>query len=670
MPPPESTPTTDEVSPRARIERLETELARERERSRRFETFLMRGGVAVTWLDADGVVTMVNETGARNLGGAPGDFVGRSMYDIVPARAKQTRERVARAFAGEVHEYESRVELPGGPMWFTSFYYPVHDASGQVVAAQIVAQDLTKLRLAEQALAKTQRALDRAQARAQVGSYDFDLETGKRTWSRQMSILFGLDPDTDPPAFEDYLERYHPDDQARVTEIYRRAQMGEYEGVYEIRTNPAFGPMRYLSGTVEIERTPDGRPRRITGTVMDVTGHHAVAEERRELQSQFEHAQKLESLGVLAGGIAHDFNNLLVSVMGNAELTLLDLGDDARAREHLQEILAASHRAAELCSQMLAYSGRGQFVVRPVDLSAIVRDMAHLLEVSVAKRAVIKSELAAGLPAIRADVTQVGQIVMNLITNAAEALNEGVHEIRVRTGVRHCTEAELSASYVDDALPEGEYVFLEVADDGCGMDEEQRSRMFDPFFSSKATGRGLGLAAVLGIIRGHGGAIDVASAPGEGTRITVCFPASADEPEDLPDSGEWEAPTPGAGSIMVVDDEAPVRTLAERALERNGYLVFTASDGQEAVEFFREYHGKIDLVVLDVTMPRMDGRETLIRLREIDPEVRVILMSGYDEQSAVPGLVRDRKSDFLQKPFRPTMLIERVQKMLDRARGE
>jgi nitrogen-specific signal transduction histidine kinase/CheY-like chemotaxis protein len=401
---------------------------------------------------------------------------------------------------------------------------------------------------------------------------------------------------------------------------------------------------------------------------MDVTSHHVVAEERRQLQAQVEHAQKLESLGVLAGGIAHDFNNLLVSVMGNAELTLLDMADDLRAREHLQEILAASHRAAELCSQMLAYSGRGQFVVRPVDLSSIVRDMAHLLEVSVSKRAMLVSDLANDLPAIRADVTQVGQIVMNLITNAADALGESGGTIRIRTGVRRCEESELAASYVDDSLPSGEYVFLEVTDDGCGMTPEERNRMFDPFFSSKATGRGLGLAAVLGIIRGHEGAIDVESTPGEGTRITVLFPASDEAPEDLPDSGEWEAPTPGTGSIMIVDDEAPVRTLAERALERSGYLVFTASDGPEAVEFFREYHGKIDLVVLDVTMPKMSGRDTLVQLREIDPDVRVILMSGYDEQSAVPGLVRDRKSDFLQKPFRPTMLIERVQKMMDRDR--
>jgi CheY-like chemotaxis protein len=235
--------------------------------------------------------------------------------------------------------------------------------------------------------------------------------------------------------------------------------------------------------------------------------------------------------------------------------------------------------------------------------------------------------------------------------------------VHLRTGARTCDRAYLASCFVDDDLPAGPYVFLEVDDTGRGMDDETRQRMFDPFFSSKATGRGLGLAAVLGIIRGHNGAIRVDSALGRGTTITVLFPATGGPADASLPTGDHEPVPRGSGSVMVVDDEPGVRSLVEQVLERAGYAVYCACDGLEAVEFMRE-HPAIDLVLLDVTMPRLDGRDTFRQLREIAPELRVILMSGYDEQSAVPGLVREPSSTFLQKPFRPSTLLERVRRML------
>ena len=651
---------------RARVAELETALASQESTLEQYRAFLTQGGVAVTWLAHDGRIQMINEVGARNLGGTPQTIIGKTIYELVPPLAEQTRERIALAFSGETKHYESRVELPGGTRWFSSFYYPVRDNSGAVISAQIVAQDLTQLRLAEQALEHSEQTLETAQARAKLGTWEWSPRDGATHWSSEMRRLLNAAADGPPPNVEQILEHIHPEDHARLAALVAANGGTEIGRVIEFRSHPDRGEVRYLSGTIDHREVEDGELTKLSGTVMDVTAHHEVLQQQRELQTQMQHAQKLESLGVLAGGIAHDFNNILLSIMGNAELALFDTPEKSRIRDHVQEILAASHRAAELCMQMLAYSGKGQFIVRATDLSNVVREMTHLIDASISKRAELDSDLAEDLPAVMADATQLGQIVMNLITNASEALADGSGTITVRTGRRYCDAEYLSSSYVDDELPPGEYVFLDVIDTGSGMDRSTRDRMFDPFFSSKATGRGLGLAAVLGIIRGHGGAVHVDTSPGAGTTMTVLLPPCATPVEESLDTGEWETPTPGAGSIMVVDDEAPVRSLTEKALEGAGYLVFTASDGREAVEFFREYQNAIDLVLLDVTMPKMDGRETFAHLEEINPEVKVILMSGYDEQSAVPGLTGSKRADFLQKPFRPSTMLERVQKMLKR----
>jgi two-component system cell cycle sensor histidine kinase/response regulator CckA len=400
--------------------------------------------------------------------------------------------------------------------------------------------------------------------------------------------------------------------------------------------------------------------------IRDITAIKQAEEQRRKLEARVQQVQKLESLGILAGGVAHDFNNLLVAVMGYAGLAQSEIAPDSPAQVSLKRIEQAAQRAAELTSQMLAYSGKGHFAVGPVHLSRLVEEMADLLLASVSRKAVLKRDFAASLPLIEADATQVRQVIMNLITNASEALGENGGLITLRTGVTEVTETDRAAHYLEYDLTPGSYVFLEVSDTGCGMDAETRARIFDPFFTTKFTGRGLGLAAVLGIVRGHRGAITVDSTPRRGTTFRVLFPVARVKP-DLDSPPQSQVQRHGENHlVLVVDDEEIVRSLAQAALERAGFEVLAAVDGQSAIDLFRERHAEIDAVVLDLTMPRLGGAEVFQEIRSIDPEARVILTSGYNEQDATRRFQPSELAGYIQKPYRAVALVEKVCATIDR----
>ncbi len=390
-------------------------------------------------------------------------------------------------------------------------------------------------------------------------------------------------------------------------------------------------------------------------------------EERRRLEAQMLQTQKLESLGVLAGGIAHDFNNLLTSVIGYCDLARGEVAGNTAAREFLDEAVTGARRAAELTQQMLAYSGKGTLVVGPVQLSTLVTDITRLLEVSISKKCVLRYNLMENLPTCRGDATQLRQVIMNLIINASDAIGEQSGVIALTTGVAWCDSAYLAENFVDDNLPEGLYVHLEVADTGSGMSQETRQRIFDPFFTTKFTGRGLGLAAVLGIVRGHNGAIRVYSELGRGTTFKMLLPAEQTLEQAsvaaAPDAVAWR----GSGSILVVDDEESIRGLTRHMLTQMGFDVATACDGREGVEVFRQMQEKNPLVLLDLTMPHVDGAAAFAQLRRIRPDVRVILMSGYNEHSISAQFAGKGPLGFIQKPFRLSELRELLRSTLERA---
>lgn len=398
--------------------------------------------------------------------------------------------------------------------------------------------------------------------------------------------------------------------------------------------------------------------------VVDITERKRVEAERLEMERSLLETQKLESLGLLAGGVAHDFNNLLTAVMGSASLARGLIEPTSPLATHLGHIEAAAQQAADLARQLLAYSGKGKFVLTSVDVRRAVMETEPLLRISIPRSVTVRSELGDTPLCVRGDPGQIRQIVMNLVINAAEAAADGEATVVIRAGVTELDQAS-SLNLVSDGPPaDGRYVSLEVADNGPGMDVRTQSRIFEPFFSTKATGRGLGLAAVLGIVRGHRGAIKVDSDPGRGTTFTVFLPQcdEAGIPEVV-EAPAGELPAPG-GTVLVVDDEDSVRSVAKIILEDSGFSVLTAADGQHGVELFREHADDIRVVLLDLTMPRMDGRQALREIRRIRPDVRVLLSSGYDEGEAGDELAGNRVTAFIQKPYRAEQLLRRIQAML------
>jgi len=427
------------------------------------------------------------------------------------------------------------------------------------------------------------------------------------------------------------------------------------------------GNDRWVSANASPIRDADGTIRAGILVLNDITDVRRAEEDRRQLEAQIQHTQKLESLGVLAGGIAHDFNNLLVGVLGNASMALAQLGPDSPARTCLEQIETAALRAADLAKQMLAYSGRGRFVVESVDLARLVDGMSHLLESSISKKAVLRRDLKPGMAVVEGDATQLRQIVMNLVTNASEAFGDEPGVITVAASVIDADRDYLLSTYVDDDLPPGRYVSLEVSDTGHGMDEDTRSRVFDPFFSTKRVGRGLGMAAVLGIVRGHGGAIKVYSEPGRGTSIRVLLPCAEAATREV-SSGAPGAAEPDqvalSETILVADDEEAVRQVTRLALEMAGFSVITAADGEEAVERFAACPLDIRAVLLDLSMPKMSGDEAFEAIKRIRPDVPIVLSSGFNEQDTTSRIAGRGLAGFIQKPYRPTELIDRLRQLL------
>jgi CheY-like chemotaxis protein len=356
-----------------------------------------------------------------------------------------------------------------------------------------------------------------------------------------------------------------------------------------------------------------------------------------------------------------------MAILGNLELGLGDLSPVSPARLRLDAASRAARRAADLTRQMLAYSGRGRFVVERVDLNELVEENAYLLRSSISRTATLNLHLDRALPAVEADVGQIQQVVMNLITNASEALGSDPGVITLATGARDCDGSYLSRNQLDETPPAGRYVYFEVTDNGCGMDDETQKRMFDPFFTTKFTGRGLGLPAVFGIVRGHSGAILLDSAVGKGTTIRVLFPAVGTAPgAAVPkDTAEASAPCTGRGTILVVDDEEMVLQLCAAMVESMGFTVLTAADGEQAVEMVRRHGAGIRAIILDLTMPKLDGARAFERILLIEPDAKVVLSSGYDEVEATGRLAKERLAGFIRKPYRLELLRSTLERALE-----
>jgi PAS domain S-box-containing protein len=462
-----------------------------------------------------------------------------------------------------------------------------------------------------------------------------------------------------------YASCVHPDDLARVVdEVQRHSDAGVAGFDQEYRIVRPDGAVRWLFDHTLVARDDAGTITHYEGYVIDVTNHKQAQLARERMEKRLMQAQKLESLGVLAGGIAHDFNNLLAVILGNTSFALETPHLAPLLAERLLAVRKAARRGADLVEHLLAYAGRRPIAPRATDPNAVLEEMQGLLDPLVSRTSSIGYELSPDVPPITADATQVLQVVMNLVTNATESLGPSGGDVLVSTGLIRADEAYLASAVAGAGLASGDYACIEVADSGCGMDGPTLARIFDPFFTTKQTGRGLGLAAVLGIVRAHGGALRVQSSPGCGSRFTVLFPPLRSG-EVTGDSQRAAGGTgPASSVILVVDDDEDVRGVLEQTLCRAGFEVLSAGGGRRALDILRSKEREISAVLIDLVMAHMDGVETLRAMRRERADVPAILVSGFTGDERIARFRELGFQDFVQKPFKPEALLASLRAVL------
>lgn len=639
------------------------DLSAEQEAQQRFERIFRRNPSPMALSSIlDRRFVDVNEAFLETTGYTREEIIGKTSAELGLVESPDEQDGVVKTLRakGHIANHELQVRRKDGALRDGLF-------SGEVIHSQgrecflTVMIDITERKRAEAELRLQSLVLDQIHDSVTVTDLDGTITYVNNTAACSLGYsrdeLIGVS-----------TEKYGEDAEHGATQrqiVEETLEHGEWRG--EVVNRTANGEEVILDCRTQVVLDEKGHKVALAGIATDITDIRRAEQERLEMERQIQHTQKLESLGVLAGGIAHDFNNLLMSILGHADLALDELTPTSPARANIEQIETASRRAADLCAQMLAYSGRGRFIIEAFDVSTLIEEMAHLLRTSISKKAILNLQVEKNLPKIQGDATQIRQVIMNLVINASEAIGERSGVISVATGACHCRAEDLQGAYLEGHKPEGLHIFIEVADTGCGMDQETLDRLFEPFFTTKFTGRGLGMSAVLGIVRGHRGILKVNSERGKGTTFRILLPPSEDTDSD--NACEQKAvsgmPAPNA-RVLLVEDEESVRALGQKMLERIGFQVTTASDGRQAVEVYGREGEMIDLVVLDLTMPHMDGEETLRELKRIDPEVRIVMASGYSNHEIEARLAGQGLLGFIQKPYTMAQLKERLYPLFEK----
>jgi|GEM_PF-446724 len=617
------------------------------------------------WLP-DTTLTFVNNAYARFHGLSPDELVGRKWIDLVPDAEKAfLAPRYSDLAANpRVMETEYTQKAADGSMrWFHWTDVPVHDDDGFLVEFQSVGWDMTDSRAAEEARQQSEESFRSLVELAPDAIFVSD-EMG-RFLEVNPAACAQLGYARDELLSKTLLDITSAEFIDRTRQ--RLSTPSQQPGVFESGLTRIDGAL--IDVEIGSQKVVYRGSSAMLGVARDITERRRAEEERKKLEAKMQQAQKLECLGVLAGGIAHDFNNLLMVMLGHANLAARQTQTLSPVKENIREIERAAQRAAELCRQMLAYSGKGRGQTQRVHLRDLIEEMANMLDVSISKKAVLRFDFADGLPQIDADPSQLRQVIMNLILNASEAVGERSGVITISTGASYCDKAALADVWSGTDLPEGLYVHVEVADTGCGMDADTVSKVFDPFFTTKFAGRGLGLAAVLGIVKGHNGAVLVKSEPGKGTVFRVLLPpATGSEPAHKHAAGRAHKETALSGMVLLADDEETVRALERSMLEALGCEVVMAQDGRDAVEIMRSRGSEIDCVLLDLTMPHMNGIEAVSELRRLGWETPIVVCTGYDSAEVDQSFAGLDISGVVQKPFDLAALGDAVRKAMKTGR--
>ncbi len=651
----------------------------------RFRTIFEQAAIGVALIETKtGRFLRINQCYCNLVGVSIEDMSnGKTWKDIThPDDFKQNQEYMEKLTAGKIKQYsmEKRYYHKNGQIiWVNLTVGPNWKKDEQPECHIAVVEDITERRRAEDALKESEAKYrtffeNSGDAMLIIRDYVFvdcnDAAVAMIGYANKEEILethpSKLSPELQPDGKNSY------DKAMEMMEIALTGRTHRFEWNHQRKNGEVF-PVE-----VSLTAIPQDEHTELHTVWRDITERKRSEEENLNLERQVQHAQKLESLGVLAGGIAHDFNNILMAILGNADIALQDMSAHSPIRDNIREIEKAATRAAGLSKQMLAYSGKGRFVIEPIHINEFVEEMGHLLEVTISKKAVLKYNFAHDLPIFDGDATQIRQVIMNLITNASEAIGDKSGVVAISTGAMDCDRQYLDTcemathhSILDKALPEGLYVYIEVADTGCGMDKETQQKIFDPFFTTKFTGRGLGMAALLGIVRGHKGTVKIYSEPGKGTTFKVLFPISenTDEKRARPQANQVaraDQPAGGfSGTVLIADDEESICAIGKLMLSRMGFDVLIAIDGRQAVEIFRQNADDIVCVLLDLTMPHLDGEQVFTEIRRMKPDIKVILSSGYNKQDATQRFAGKGLAGFIQKPYPSAKLTEIIRKIMN-----
>ena len=606
--------------------------------------------------DLDGRYLLCNQPFASICRQPHNGLLGKRDDELFPAaEARLYRENDAKVIAaGRPVEFEEPTTAPTGRRTWIVQKFPLLDEQGRAYALCGIATDITERKRAEAELQESRRQLSNLISQLPGAAF-------RCVFSEKLTALFvseGMLTLTGYPAEDftsgrvDIASLTVPADRPAVRESVTLAIRERRNVEVEYRITHRDGREKWVLVRGRPIFDEAGGFRFVEGLAIDVTALKQAELEKLAFERNLLETQKLESLGVMAGGIAHDFNNILTAVLGNASLARMALPPADPGQENLLRIEKAVRRAADLCSQMLAYSGKGRFSVGPINLSNLVRDTTAMLEVSIRKNCRLALQLADSLPSVTGDAAQLNQIVMNLVINASDAIGERADgKIKVTTFAVQADPALFQTALHQPKLPPGLYAGLEVRDNGCGMTPEIITRIFEPFFTTKFSGRGLGLSAVLGIVQGHHGALFVESQPGLGSTFRLLLPTLETSPEAKPGTDPSPARQRMHGTVLVVDDEEDVRQVTGAMLEQQGASVLLAADGSQALELYREQRDKIDLILLDLTMPGLSGEEVLRRLQLLGARQRIVVMSGYSEEETMQRCTALGAAGFLRKPF-------------------
>ena len=635
---------------------------------------------AIFHLSLDDIIQTWNPGAERIFGFAGEEIVGRhGSILFVPEddfRGEPEREIKFAAETGRAQDSRWHLRKDGSRFWADGVMVGLRDRAGTLLGLAKIVRDDSGGKQAEELLTYQLNLADAIASNAAEALFLMDSE-GRTTFANPAAVqMFGWTPE------ELIGQPFHG-------KLHSHRLDGSVYPISECPHVQVLGTGQTLRGQSDFFIHKDGRMLPVTCSTAPFKGDGAIAgavlvvrdvsEERqaeaasREREEALRQAQKLESIGVLAGGIAHDFNNLLTGIMGNAGLARRAILDDRseRAADLLQDVLKASQRAADLTRQLLAYAGKGQFVIEALDMCKMVTEDSALIRTSISKQISLVLDIPSECPPIEGDRTQLQQLVMNLVINGGEAIGDAPGTLTLRIRTEHLTERRQRIRTEGFPIFAGDYVRVDVTDTGSGMDKETRDRIFEPFFTTKFLGRGLGLSAALGIVRGHRGAIGVTSELDKGTTFTVLLPVVGAPRESQRAAAEvqLEDELRGVGTVLVADDDPMVRSLAASILREAGYAVELVEDGLQAVERLQQLGDKVSLVLLDLTMPRLSGAEAARRLREVQPEVPIVAMSGYGDIEVMARFSGARIDDFLPKPFRPDQLTAKVRGVLAPAVG-